>query len=53
VLAEAGDAGVVGSFRRLAETIVTSVAPPVELSGCTARMLDNIEAALGRPGPPA
>jgi ATP-binding protein involved in chromosome partitioning len=34
-------------FTAIAERIVTDVAPPVELSGCTARLLDSVEAALG------
>jgi len=38
------------AFEAIAELIVTEVAPPVELAGCTARMLDNIEAALGPVG---
>ena len=56
VLAPPGGPGrdaVRQAFNSLAELIVTSVAPAVELSGCTARMLDNIEAALGAPEPGA
>src|SRR5579885_2405673 len=34
-------------FRAIAARIVDEVAPPVELAGCTARMLDAIEAAAG------
>jgi ATP-binding protein involved in chromosome partitioning len=33
-------------FKEIAERIVTEVAPAVELTGCTARMLDRIEEAL-------
>ena len=33
-------------FHALAERIFTEVAPPVELAGCTAQMLRDIEAAL-------
>jgi len=36
-----------GAFRAIAARIATEVAPPVELTGCTARMLDGIERALG------
>jgi len=39
------------AFKAIAERIVVEVAPPVELTGCTARMLDNIEAALGAATP--
>jgi len=40
-------AGAVGeAFAALAERIVTDVAPLVEMSGCTARMLEDVEAAL-------
>jgi ATP-binding protein involved in chromosome partitioning len=35
------------AFKAIAERIVTEVAPAVELTGCTARMLDRIEDALG------
>ena len=34
------------SFAALAERVVEAI-PPVEMSGCSARMLDNIEKALG------
>ena len=40
-------------FGAIAERIVTEVAPPVELSGCTARILDSVEAALGPKAPQA
>jgi ATP-binding protein involved in chromosome partitioning len=42
-----GAAAVV--FKAIAERLVTEVSPPIELAGCTARMLDNIEKALGQP----
>ncbi|HUZ43234.1 MAG TPA: Mrp/NBP35 family ATP-binding protein [Acidimicrobiales bacterium] len=42
---------VLAAFIALAERIVTEVAPAVELAGCTARMLDHIETALGSAGP--
>jgi ATP-binding protein involved in chromosome partitioning len=38
----AGDA-----FRALAARILTDIAPRVEMSGCSARMLENVERALG------
>jgi len=36
-------------FKAIAERLVTEVSPPIELAGCTARMLDNIDKALGQP----
>jgi ATP-binding protein involved in chromosome partitioning len=41
------------AFNAIAERIVTEVAPVVELSGCTARMLDHIESVLGEVDRPA
>ena len=38
---------VAAAFDRLADKIVSEVAPPVEMTGCTARLLENIEQALG------
>jgi ATP-binding protein involved in chromosome partitioning len=38
---------VVDAFRTLAERIVTEALPPVEMTGCTARLFDQVEAALG------
>ena len=39
---------VVGlAFAALAERIATDILPPIEMSGCTARLLGAIEAALG------
>jgi ATP-binding protein involved in chromosome partitioning len=43
--AEPGSAAAI--FAAIAERIATEVIPVVELSGCTARMLDAVEAALG------
>jgi ATP-binding protein involved in chromosome partitioning len=41
-------AGVLGqAFDALATRIALDVAPVVEVSGCTARLLDRVEAALG------
>ncbi len=34
------------AFKDIVERIITEVAPPVEMEGCTARMLDLMEAAL-------
>jgi ATP-binding protein involved in chromosome partitioning len=34
------------AFREVAELIVTEAVPPVEMAGCSARMLDAVEAAL-------
>jgi len=45
-VALAGD--VLGAaFDALAARIAEDVAPVVEVSGCTARLLDRVEAALG------
>jgi ATP-binding protein involved in chromosome partitioning len=55
-MAAAGDAGtpvalargVLGvAFEALAARIAEDIAPLVEASGCTARLLDKVEAALG------
>ncbi len=62
-VAAGGDAGVptvlgqpdglpAEAFRNLAQRIVTEVVPPVEMSGCTSRMLDAARAALDK-APPA
>jgi ATP-binding protein involved in chromosome partitioning len=37
------------AFRAIAERIVTEAVPPVEMAGCTARLLEAAEAALGPP----
>ncbi|MGH9179373.1 MAG: P-loop NTPase, partial [Acidimicrobiales bacterium] len=41
------DGPVVDAFRALAERIVSEALPPVEMAGCTARLFDQVEAALG------
>jgi ATP-binding protein involved in chromosome partitioning len=41
-----GDGPAAEAFRDIAQRIVTEVAPPVEMAGCTARMLQAAEAAL-------
>jgi ATP-binding protein involved in chromosome partitioning len=46
------------AFRAIARTIVTETVPPVAMAGCSARLLDAVEAALGpatapTDGPPA
>jgi ATP-binding protein involved in chromosome partitioning len=43
----AGDSAVADAFAALAERIVTEAIPLVEMTGCTARLLDDVEAALG------
>ena len=35
------------AFRAIAHTIVTETVPPVAMAGCSARLLDAVEAALG------
>jgi ATP-binding protein involved in chromosome partitioning len=35
------------AFAELAETIASQVVPATEMAGCTARLLDSVEAALG------
>ena len=46
VLSDSPDSAVVAAFVALAEHMVTEVIPLVELAGCTARMLENVEAAV-------
>jgi ATP-binding protein involved in chromosome partitioning len=56
-VAAGGDAGVpiavsgtgpaAQALRAIADRIVTETVPPVEMAGCTARLLDAVEAALG------
>jgi ATP-binding protein involved in chromosome partitioning len=41
--------GASAAFAAIAERLATDVAPPVEMSGCTVRLLDAVEAALGPP----
>jgi hypothetical protein len=43
VLHEAGD----GVIHQLAQRILSDVAPPIGAPGCSARMLDSIERAVG------
>lgn len=54
-VAEGGDRGrpvawgtgpAADAFRELAELIATSVAPPVDMTGCSARIVDSIRATL-------
>lgn len=44
--ADAAGAGVVTAFRQLAERIVAEIAPPIEMQGCTARLLGALDAAV-------
>ena len=46
VLDDAAPGPAAEAFRRLAELISAEVAPPVEMAGCTARMLDLAAQAL-------
>ncbi len=47
-----GDGPAARAFREVARRIVDEAVPPVDMAGCTARLLDNVEAALGpKPGP--
>jgi ATP-binding protein involved in chromosome partitioning len=51
-VADGGEGEAAGVFRAIAKRIATEIAPPrsaepVDMSGCSARMLDAIEAALG------
>jgi ATP-binding protein involved in chromosome partitioning len=41
-----GDGPAASAFRQIAERIVTEIAPPVEMAGCTARMMDLVAKAL-------
>ena len=41
-----GDGPAAEAFRDLADVIVTEAAPPVDVTGCSARLLDAVEAAL-------
>jgi ATP-binding protein involved in chromosome partitioning len=51
VVGEPSDGGpqsaVASAFEAIAERILLDIAPRVEMSGCTARMLDAVEKALG------
>jgi ATP-binding protein involved in chromosome partitioning len=44
VVGSAPDSPAAVAFRRLASRIVTEVLPPIEMAGCTARLLDTVEA---------
>jgi ATP-binding protein involved in chromosome partitioning len=46
-VALAGVGPAADAFRAIAERIVTETVPPVSMAGCSARMLDAVEAALG------
>jgi ATP-binding protein involved in chromosome partitioning len=43
----AGDGPVALAFREIADRIATEAIPVVEMAGCTARLLEQVEAALG------
>ena len=45
-VALAGPSAVAEAFASIAERLVTDVAPLVEMSGCTARMMERVEVAL-------
>ncbi|MGI9118645.1 MAG: Mrp/NBP35 family ATP-binding protein [Acidimicrobiales bacterium] len=45
-----GDGPAADAFRAIARRIVDEAIPPVDMAGCTARLLDNVEAALGPKG---
>jgi ATP-binding protein involved in chromosome partitioning len=47
VPAATGDGVVAAAFAQLAERLVTQAMPPIEMAGCTARLLDTVEATLG------
>ena len=42
-----GDGPAAEAFRTIARRIVEEAIPPVDMAGCSARLLDNVEAALG------
>ena len=42
-----GEGPAADAFRALAERLVTDVLPPLEMEGCTARVLQHVEDALG------
>lgn len=42
-----GDGAAAEAFRAIAAKIVTETVPPVEMAGCSARLLDAVEQALG------
>ena len=43
-----GEGAAATAFRELAERIATDVAPPVDMAGCSARLLDAVDTALAR-----
>jgi ATP-binding protein involved in chromosome partitioning len=46
-----GDGPAAQAFRAIAEKIVSETVPPVAMRGCSARLIDAVEAALGpKPG---
>ena len=61
MVAAGGDAGepvalegvgpAADAFRMIAERIVTDIAPPVNMAGCSARVLSEMVAALEIPDP--
>jgi ATP-binding protein involved in chromosome partitioning len=48
-----GDGPLAEAFAALATRVVEDVAPPVEVTGCTAQMLERVERALSLSGPSA
>jgi ATP-binding protein involved in chromosome partitioning len=42
-----GEGPVADAYKALADRLVTEAIPPVEMAGCTARLLDTVEATLG------
>jgi ATP-binding protein involved in chromosome partitioning len=42
-----GEGPAAEAFRAIATRLVEEAIPPVDMAGCTARLLDNVEAALG------
>jgi ATP-binding protein involved in chromosome partitioning len=45
--AASGDSLVAHAFADLADRLVTQAMPPIEMAGCTARLLETVETALG------
>ena len=42
-----GEGPAADAFRAIAERLVSDAIPPVDMAGCSARLLDSVEAALG------
>ena len=42
-----GDGPAADAFRAIAAQLATEIAPPVNMAGCSARLLDAVEKALG------